>query len=656
MQVYWTVVLIGALLRGIGAAAAAVNEHPLDPLSKEELAAAVEVLRSTGRATDASRFPLIHLHEPAKQEILRYQPESPLRREAFAVVYERARNQTFEAVIDLTARKVRSWKEIPGVQPNFMVEDYALLQEIVRADPNWQKAMLKRGVKDFDKVQLDPWSAGHFGFPEETGIRVFRAVATYRGESKNPWARPIEGLVAYVDMNAKKVFKLVDSGVTPVAKATGEYDARAVGRMREAPRPLEIRQPQGASFTVRGNEVRWQKWRFRLGMHPREGLVLYTVGYDDGGRLRPLLYRASLSEMVVPYGDPGPAWFFRNAFDEGEYGIGMMVGSLEPKTDTPENASFFDSHMADDSGKPIEIARAFALYERDGGLLWKHNDSFETKQNESRRARQLVVSWIATVGNYEYGFNWIFHQDGALEMDALLTGIMQTKGVSAAKTSSMASLDHTHGHLVAEHVAAVHHQHFFNFRLDLDVDGHSGNTVVERDTEALPPGPRNPYGNAFVMKESPLRIEREAQRQCSLAANRRWRVINSAVTNALGEPVGYMLVPGENSVPYADPGSSVRKRAGFVSAHVWVTPYDPGEKYAAGDYIYQSAGGEGLPKWTGANRSIENQDVVVWYTMGVTHTPRPEEWPVMPVHHAGFKLIPSGFFVRNPALDVPKID
>ncbi|MGH8247637.1 MAG: primary-amine oxidase [Gammaproteobacteria bacterium] len=656
MQVRWTLFLIGALLRGSGAAAAEVNAHPLDPLSKEELAAAVEVLKSAGRVTDASRFPLIHLHEPPKQEVLGYQPGSPLRREAFAVVYERARNQTFEAVIDLNARKLRSWKEIPGVQPNFMVEDYALLQEIVRADPNWQKALLKRGIKDFDKVQLDPWSAGHFGFPEETGIRVFRAVATYRGDSKNPWARPIEGLVAYVDMNAKKVFKLVDSDLTPVAKATGEYDARAVGKMREAPRPLEIRQSQGASFTVHGNEARWQKWRFRFGMHPREGLVLHTVGYEDGGRLRPLLYRASLSEMVVPYGDPGPAWFFRNAFDEGEYGIGMMVGSLEPKMDAPENASFFDSHMADDSGKPLEIARAFALYERDGGLLWKHNDLFETKHNESRRARQLVVSWIATVGNYEYGFNWIFHQDGALEMDALLTGIMQTKGVSAAKASGLAKGDHTHGHLVAEHLAAVHHQHFFNFRLDLDVDGPSGNTVVERDTEALPPGPGNPYGNAFVMKESPLRTEREAQRQCSLAANRRWRVINPAMKNALGEPVGYLLVPGENSVPYADPGSSVRRRAGFVSAHLWVTPYDPGEKYAAGDYIYQSAGGEGLPKWTGANRSIENQDVVVWYTMGVTHMPRPEEWPVMPVHHSGFKLIPSGFFARNPALDVPKMD
>jgi primary-amine oxidase len=98
----------------------------------------------------------------------------------------------------------------------------------------------------------------------------------------------------------------------------------------------------------------------------------------------------------------------------------------------------------------------------------------------------------------------------------------------------------------------------------------------------------------------------------------------------------------------------VRKRAGFLNAHLWATPYKQDERFAAGDYINQSSGGEGLPKWTAANRSIDNQDLVLWYTLGVTHIPRPEEWPVMTCHRAGFKLMPAGFFARNPALDVPK--
>jgi primary-amine oxidase len=256
-----------------------------------------------------------------------------------------------------------------------------------------------------------------------------------------------------------------------------------------------------------------------------------------------------------------------------------------------------------------------------------------------------VLSWFATVGNYDYGFNWIFHQDGTLEMDVNLTGIMQTKGVEKNGDP--------HAHLVMNDVSAVHHQHFFNFRLDMDVDGAHGNSVAEMNTEAAPAGPGNEFRNAFMVKEQVLRTESEAQRLCNPSSNRYWKVFNPHVNNALGQPVGYLLVPGTNSVPFADPNSSVRRRAGFLNAHLWVTPYDPTNMNAAGPYINQSKGGEGLVKWTKANRRVEDQDVVLWYTMGITHIPRPEEWPVMNIHHLGFKLMPSGFFDRNPGLDVP---
>jgi primary-amine oxidase len=148
-----------------------------------------------------------------------------------------------------------------------------------------------------------------------------------------------------------------------------------------------------------------------------------------------------------------------------------------------------------------------------------------------------------------------------------------------------------------------------------------------------------------------LRRESEAQRLVDMASSRRWKVINEGHRNALGEAVGYLLIPGENSTPYMAPASWVRKRAGFVNAHLWVTPFDPAEMNAAGAYVNQSQGGGGLTQWTSGNRSIENTDVVLWYTLGVTHIPRPEEWPVMPVHRAGFQLVPSGFFTRNPTLE-----
>src|SRR5262245_53857935 len=221
--------------------------HPLDPLGKEEIAAALEILKAGGKVTDASRFPMIALHEPPKDEVLNFRPGGTMRRQAFIVVYERGANKTFEAVVDLKSRRVLSFKEIPGVQPPMLLEDYILMQGIVRADPQWQEAMRKRGITDFQGVQLDPWSAGYFGFPEEEGRRIFRAVPHYKGSSKNAYARPIEGVVAFVDVSARKVLKLVDTGVVPVAKATSDLDVKSVGPLREVPKPLEIAQPHGAS-------------------------------------------------------------------------------------------------------------------------------------------------------------------------------------------------------------------------------------------------------------------------------------------------------------------------------------------------------------------------------------------------------------------------
>ena len=188
----------------------------------------------------------------------------------------------------------------------------------------------------------------------------------------------------------------------------------------------------------------------------------------------------------------------------------------------------------------------------------------------------------------------------------------------------------------------------------MDVDGAGHNSVIEQNTQAAIASPKNPQNNVFTMQETIFKQELAAQRQLNFASSRRWKIVNDATRNSLGQPAGYVLVTGENSVPFSGLNSFVRKRAGFMNNHLWVTKFAPDEMNAAGFYINQSKGGEGLPKWTKGNRAIENQDIVLWYSMGITHLPRPEDWPVMPVHKAGFKLMPNGFFTSNPALDVPK--
>jgi len=609
--------------------------HPLAPLAAGEIRAAVRILKASGRVPPGARFSLVALDEPPKELVLR---QVAIPRRAFAVVYDDAANKTWEALADLEAGRVDLWKEIPRAQPPISAEDSGLADRIVRNDPRWQQSLRARGL-DAASVIVVAWSAGYFALPGSWEGRIVRAIP-YLAEGKNFYAHPVEDLVAHVNLTTGKIIDLLDtSRNVPGPRESGELSLPATGPLRLAPAPLDILQPRGPGFQIEDGEVRWQKWHFRYGLHPREGLVLYTVGYEDGGRVRSILYRASLSEMMVPYGDPGGGWFFRNSFDAGELGLGINAVPLKPGVDCPVNCSVFDAVFAGGNGEPVAIPHAVALYERDGGLAWKHDD-------EARRARDLVLSFVATVGNYDYGFDWIFHQDGALEMRVALTGVMAVKAVAEGAHDGFS-------HRVAKNLAAPHHQHFFTFRLDLDVDGAMPNRVVEMNSVAVPPGPRNPYGGAFTMEETPLLTERQAQRNLDLGSSRKWIVINPNVMNALGHPTGYALLPGENALLLAQPDSWVRKRAAFLNSHVWVTPYRSAEIYAGGDYPNQSPGGDGLIKWTAENRPIDNHDVVLWYSLGITHNPRPEDWPVMPVHAAGFKLVPWGFFARNPALDLP---
>lgn len=623
--------------------------HPLDPLSEQEIAQAASVVRAYPSCPPHALFSLLALHEPAKDDVLRFRSGMDFRREVFAILLDRRANTTYEAVVDLAAQRVTSWKKVPDVQPPVLMQEYALADSIVRLDTRWQAAMRRRGILDFSTVQIDAWAAGNTKIPGHEGARLLRALSYFRDTSTNFYGRPVEGVIAIVNMNTLQVVQLIDNEALPMPPPGTELDTGSIVQ-RPAPALLRHVQPDGPGYRVQGSEIRWQNWQFRFAFHPREGLVLYTVGYNDGGTLRPVLYRASLSEMVVPYGDPDSMWSWRAAFDVGEYGIGRLSGSLEPHSDAPDHAQFFDAVFADDEGNPYRLERAVGVYERDGGLLWKHAEMY-TATNESRRARELVLFFITTVGNYDYGISYIFHQDGTLEVEAMLTGIMLPKGVrqTAAETG-----DHESGQLVSPNVVAPNHQHFLNFRLDLDIDG-TANSFVEMDTWAPPGGTQeNPGYNTFVMDETVFRGEREARRRMSLQHNRKWKFVNTGLRTDLGYNPGYMLVPGENSTPCFMPEHQARQRAGFVNNHVWATSYHPGEMYAAGDYPNQSAGGGGLPAWTEDNESIVNRDLVLWYTMGITHMPRPEEWPVMPVHAAGFKLVPTGFFTRNPALDVPK--
>jgi len=617
--------------------------HPLDPLTKEELLTTVAVLKKSGKLMPDSRFATIYLKEPPKDQVIADIAASRAKRAAFALLYNWTTRMTSEAVVDLGRQELVSWKDLEPNDPPLRLVIINRLEEVVKADARWQESARKRGVSDFSRVSIIPQMGEGQKLPDRGGDRFIGAFCFLRDDTSSV---PImRGLRMQVNLTKGTLEQYKDEGADATA-GEGKSANAPSSETRPELRRLQTTQPDGPSFRQQGSEVRWQNWRLHYGVHPRRGLELYDVAYEDAGRARPILYRASVSEMIAPYGDPSfGSWYPQ---DEGDYGMASFGrNSVIPLDDAPANAVFASAVIADDRGNPIEIPRAVAIYERDGGLLWRH-------ALQARRARKLVLTAYSTIGNYDYAFNWILGQDGTIEVEVMLTGVMNIRNVKDQREDERTHLGHPmFGHLVAPGVNAPNHQHFFSFRLDFDIDGPENNTVLELNTESAPVGERNRKGEAFSMTARPLRAEQEAQRMMDLGASRKWKIVSTRHTNALGQLSGYALLPGENSIPYAAPDSAPRRKAGFINAHLWVTAYSPEEMFASGEYVNFNLSGEGLPKWTSANRSIEDRDIVVWYTLGVTHIPRVEDWPVMPVHPTGFRIVPAGFFSQNPAMDAP---
>lgn len=604
------------------------QQDPLDPLSAAEITAARRVLEHSGLLAATMRFATLTLREPPKDAVLTQRGSPAIGRTAEAILFDWATSTPVRAHVDLRRARLIRWDTLPSREPPMRIMIRRRLEEIVRGDPRWTSALARRGITDPSLVSLIPALRESQPLDTENGHRVVQAQGFH--QEALPGTSAIRGIRLRVDLTAGIILELSD--ISPSAARIDT--APASGPAAPAPDP-----PAAATFTVTGSEIRWQQWRLRYGVHPRRGLELWDVRWMEGDRARPVLYRASVSEAMAAYGDPGyPVWYPRDA---GNDGLGnAQLNSAVPLADAPAAAVYTDAVMADDFGRPATVPRAVAIYQRDGGLLWRHSRS-------ARRARQLVLTSHATIDNYDFTFNWIFGEDGAIDAEVNLTGMML---VYAAGPDGITQAGHpASGHLVAPGIVAPSHQHFFSYRLDLDVDGARPNLAFEQNTRTLPRSrPGNPEGLWFAMEEHPLLAEAGAMRGPDPAANRIWRVVNPGRTNRLGAAVGYALVPGVTALPYATPGSPVRRAGGFVGAQLFITPYQRDEMYAAGEFQNFGLRDQGLLRWTRGNRSLENADLVIWYTLGVTHLPRPEEFPIMPASRAGFRLIPSGFFDASP--------
>ncbi|KAB8231707.1 peroxisomal copper amine oxidase [Aspergillus alliaceus] len=648
------------------AAAALIRQgipHPLDQLSIAEIPVAAALLREYA-SPKSLKFNCITLREPRKQEYVAFKQGKGPRpdRRAFSIVLDRESGKIAEAVVNLTNSKVEEWKEVNDVMPTLTLEDLDILEGIARKDSRVIEACKGIGITDMSKVYFDAWA---IGFEERWGFerRLQQGLAYYRNsEFDNQYAHPLDFSVI-ADTEREEILSVdiryVNGERTAVPLTEHNYLPHFIGDKYNHDRlkPIDIVQPQGVSFQMKGNELSWAGYKMHVGFNYREGIVISDVRAHDPyqDRERTLFNRISVVEMVVPYGCPDKPHHRKHAFDVGEYGTGFMSNSLKLGCDCKGTIHYLDGVMALGSGEAAVVKNAICIHEEDNGLLYKHTD-YRDGTVISARDRKLIISQIITAANYEYGFYHTFTLDGTYKLEMKLTGMLNTYPMHPTEQAA------PYGTEVAPQINAQNHQHIFSLRIDPEVDG-PNNSVIQSD--AVPSdhpvgSTQNFYGNGFYSKKTPLRTSLEGAAEYCYETNRTWDIVNpSSINPSAKKPVAFKILNTSCPPLLAKPGSIVYKRAAFARKPLWVVPYRDYEIFPAGDYVCQSTGRENhadnqtVLDWAQRNESIENTDIVCYIQFGLTHFPRTEDFPIMPAEPVSVMLRASNFFQKNPGLWVP---
>ena len=622
------------------------TDHPLDSFSQKELQAVSDILAKAGKLTNSVSFGQVHLDPPPKQQVINWQSGTPFNRKAR--LHMRDGRAVVQALVDLNTKELITWEVMPGLIPATSGEEWEWVGDAIPSDSRFKAAITKRGIAKRENVYCSGQMPAFVQNKYKSRSIVHGYCGLDDGNLRYTDHRQIEGLVFILDLDTRELLEVVDYAEPPVPNVNADFDEEMINGVKTMAGPFRIKQKQGPGFTIDDNIVQWQNWRLHVRMDQRVGLVVSDVRYRDNDQWRRILYEGSLSEVYVPYMDPAFLWYSSAYVDLGEYQYG--VTSLSKANDCPEYAVTMNAWVMTTNGTPRQIRDALCIFEREqGDVAWRHQ---EEDVVEVRGARNLVLRMVVNFSNYDYYFDWVFQQDGTILVEVKATGIVANKGVKA-KSASDNNGDDKYGHFVDEHVVAVNHDHFFSFRLDFDVDGSENSIIIDRFKRVWHESDHRQ--SLWVPDPVIPNTETEARMRLSMTSPANFRIANFNRRNKNGYPVSYHIKARGNVIDLMDEEDFVRQRIGLSDYQFWATPYRPDERHAAGDYPSLSQPGEqGLLAWTVNNRAIKNTDIVIWYTLGMRHMVRAEDWPVMPVATSTLELRPFDFFDRNPALDLPK--
>ncbi len=647
----WVPTLVGMTVC-VGLAFAQDSEgpfHPMDALTPAEIAATVKLLTEAGDANDQTRYPAITLQEAPKNTIRAWKNGDPFTRAAFVIL--RKSGKTFEAKVNLTNKKVTEFTPKPLAEPMIMDAEWKVGRDKFMADPRFNAAMVKRGFKDMTKIFCTPNSAGSFPGDGYEGRRILKVPCFTSENMLHPMiARPIEGLMGVVDTETGEVLDVLDRETVDLPPAPKNY-ADTLPKPHTETQPIAMIAPNGPNIELDGNlEIKWDRWSMHARADKRAGVILSLVRFDDGKKLRDIAYQMNVSEMFVPYMSPDPTWSYRTFMDAGEFGLGYLMSSLKPGVDCPANAIFTDLTFPSDNGETFTRPQALCIFERaSGDPAWRHYSSGR-KEVTGVPQVELVVRHIPTLGNYDYVVDYVFSPQGNITLRVGATGFDAIKSTIAKDMESPTALaDTAYGSLIAPYTVAVNHDHYFNFRLDLDIDGPKNSLV----RDAFVPGPATgstTRKSLWTLKTQRYAAEGPIIPDHMATGGETWRVVNPNEKTDLKFNPSYWLDIHHSTTSVLDPQDPPQMRAGFAAQSLWVTKQRDDQKWAAGLYPNLSTKDEGLPAYVSKAEPIVNEDLVVWYTMGFRHAPRPEDFPMLPTFWHEVTLRPAFFFDMDPSM------
>jgi primary-amine oxidase len=637
------------LFAGLAQAQSVGATHPMDALTPDEIGKAVNILKSQGLATDSTRYPALTLLEPPKADVTAWKPGQAFGRRAHAIM--RDARETSEAVIDLVAGKVISSRRIPGAQPMIMDSEWSFARDKFMADPRFKTALARRGLDKNHKVFCTPNSAGYFPDESYANRRILKIPCFDDIEKLHPnLARPIEGLMGVVDSETGDVLDVLDrEAIVPLPPTPAGYGKSAP--VADPPHyRVDIVADQGSNIKLTGNlQVEWGRWSFHARADKRAGLILSLVKFRDETAQRLIAYQMNLSEIFVPYMDPDPTWSYRTFLDAGEFGLGYLISSLQEEVDCPPYAILIDLAFPDDLGGMYQRPRAACLFERStGDPAWRHY-STGSKRNTGRAETELVMRFAPALGNYDYIIDYVFSANGMITLRVGATGFDAIKSVEAADMDAPTAIKDTEfGALIAPYTVAPNHDHYFSFRVDLDIDGPQ-NALVADHFMPKPIAGNLPRKSLWQIETRDVAQEGAIEADHMSTGGENYRIVNPNAKTALKYNPSYWLHFGHGVSSILNPSDPPQQRGDFSSHSLWVTRYKPDELWSAGQFPNLSRGGEGLPQYVKDREPIGNQDIVAWLTLGFRHAPRPEDFPILPTFWHKMTLRPYRFFDRDPS-------